>query len=182
MGTILFLPIDIDLSTLSFIQKDRSVQLTDFNPYWDSTPIDQSSIIENKFYKILNQLPFVKITTMTHKIQQKAVGKHVDVYPSMKFAPGEFEHIKANEPCGYRLVLKGKKDSLEIFDGEQWITAKIPDVPCCYLLNSTIGHHRVKDDPDREIIYIRGFVDAIKHQQLIEKSLIKYSNHVITIL
>jgi hypothetical protein len=182
MSTILFLPIDIDLSTLSFTQKDRSVQLTDFNPYWDSTPIDQNSIIENRFYDILNQLPFSKITTMTHKIQQKAVGKHVDVYPSMKFAPGEFEHIKANEPCGYRLVLKGKEDSLEIFDGSNWITAITPSVPCCYLLNSTVGHHRVKDDPNREIIYIRGFVNPERHKRLIEKSLEKYQDHAITLL
>lgn len=179
---LLFLPIDIDLSQLKFYQEDRSVELKEYNPYWSSTPVDKKSIANTGFDKILDQLPFTHITTLTHKIQQRAVERHVDVYPSMTFEKGELEHIKQNEPCGYRFVLKGNVDSLEVFNGREWIVARVPDVPCCYLLNSTAGYHKVKEDVDRETIYVRGFVDIEKHQSLIEKSLKKYRDYAITLL
>lgn len=179
---LLFLPIDIDLSQLKFYQKDRSIELKEYNPYWSSTPIDNDSIIKNNFNKILDQLPFRRITTLTHKIQQRSVESHVDVYPSMTFEEEELEHIKSNEPCGYRFVLKGNTDSLEVFNGKEWVTAKIPKVPCCYLLNSTSGFHRVKEDSNRETIYVRGFIDQEKHKKLIDSSYKKYQEYAITLL
>jgi hypothetical protein len=179
---LLFLPIDIDLSELEFSQEDRSIELREYNPYWSSTPVDSQSILKNNFDKILNQLPFNQITTLTHKIQQKGVESHIDVYPSMTFKEGEFSHIKENEPCGYRFVLKGLADSLEIFNGQEWITASLPDIPCCYLLNSTSAYHRVKEDPNRETIYVRGFIDSEKHKKLINRSYKKYNEHAIILL
>ena len=176
---LLFLPIDINLSELEFSQKDRSIELREYNPYWSSTPVDDESILKNNFDKILNQLPFDQITTLTHKIQQKAVESHIDVYPSMTFKEKELLHIKENEPCGYRFVLKGLAESLEIFNGQEWVTAGIP---CCYLLNSTSGYHRVKEDLNRETIYVRGFINSEKHRKLINSSYEKYKEYAITLL
>jgi len=179
---LLFLPIDIDLSRLNFYQKDRSIQLKEYNPYWSSSPIDKDTIERTNFNEILNQLPFEKITTLTHKIQQKKVESHVDVYPSMTFEKHELAHILENEPCGYRFVLKGNINSIEIFNGNDWVTAEIPAVPCCYLLNSTNGYHRIKEDINRETIYVRGFVDPKKHKDLIDRSYKKYKNYAISLL
>jgi hypothetical protein len=176
---ILFLPIDIDLSNFDFNQFDNVTKLKAFNPYWDSSVITEDTIIKNNFNSILEQLPFVKVTTLTHKIQKVAVGQHVDVYPEMTFEEGELEHIIANEPSGYRFVVKGANDSLEVFNGKEWITAYLPTVPCCYILNTTTGKHKVKEDTDRRIIYIRGFLDELKHKALIEKSYIKYKDYAI---
>jgi len=176
---MIFLPIDIDLSNFDFTQLDNSTELTAFNPYWDSSLITERTVIKNGFNLILNQLPFTKITTLSYKIQKGKVGEHVDVYPEMTFEEGELEHIIANEPSGYRFVIKGANDSLEVFNGKEWITAYLPTVPCCYILNATTGKHKVKEDSDRRIIYVRGFLDALKHKALIEKSYIKYKDYAI---
>lgn len=179
---ILFLPIDIDLSTLKFQRESEAEEFHEYNPYWSSSPIEKKTVEEYKLDNILNQLPFTKITTLTHKIQQREVKRHVDIYPSMTFEPGELEHIKENEPCGYRFVLKGNVDRLKVYNGKQWVTAILPSIPCCYLLNSTLGYHSVKEDINREIIYVRGFVDSEKHRCLIEKSYNKYGKYAIELL
>lgn len=180
--SLLFLPIDIDLTDFKFIILDRSVQLTEYNPYWSSTPIDQETVMYSGLDKVLEKLPFTKITTLTHKIQQLKVGGHVDVYPSMTFEEGEYEHIKSNEPCGYRILLQGSLTALKVFNGREYVIAKLPKTPCCYLLNSTQGKHSVDEDIGREIIYVRGFIDKEKHNELINRSMIKYQEYVISLL
>lgn len=175
----LFLPIDIDLSDFDFTQLDNSTKLTAFNPYWNSSLITVDTIVKNGFNRILDQLPFTKITTLSYKIQKGKVGEHVDVYPEMTFEDGELEHITDNEPSGYRFVIKGATDSIEVFDGKEWITAYLPTVPCCYIVNATTGKHRVKEDTDRRIIYVRGFLNESAHRALIEKSYIKYKDYAI---
>ncbi len=177
--TLLFLPIDIDIDISSFSQEDSASRLTAYNPYWASASISTTDIERNNFDTILEQLPFNKITTITHKFQEREVHSHVDVYPSMIFEQGEYQHIVDNEPAGYRILLNGNLDRLEIFNGVNWVVARMPKSPCCYLLNSTVAQHRVKDDPNRELIYIRGFLDKEKHCNLIEKSYSKYKDYAI---
>ena len=105
---------------------------------------------------------------------------HFDVYLNSKFIEEEeLNNIQENEPCGYRLVLKGSTDALEVFDGEKWICPILPSVPCCYLIDSTRLKHRVKNDPGRELLYFRGLVDKTKHLKLIEKSMKKYGDLAI---
>ena len=180
--SLLFLPVDIDLTDLDFTIGDRSIELKEYNPYWSSTPISDIVKLSQGFDKILSQLPFTKITTLTHKIQQRKVEGHVDVYPSMTFEEGEYEHIKDNEPCGYRFVLQGSLTALKVFNGREYVIAKLPKTPCCYLLNSTQGKHSVDEDIGREIIYVRGFIDKEKHNELINRSMIKYQEYVISLL
>jgi hypothetical protein len=107
------------------------------------------------------------------------VPKHLDVHSNMILEPGELDHIKTVEPAGYRIVLKGRKDSLFVYNGKTWINAIMPDVPGCYLLHSTQGLHKVNEDPGREMIYVRGYLDPIKHKNLIERSLIKFKDYAI---
>ena len=178
--SILFLPIDIDMSSVNFKQADGSVKLTSkHNPFWNSTLISEDTVLKTGLDKVLSQLPFNKITVLTYKIQQEVVSAHVDVHPDMLFEEGELEHILQNEPVGYRLVLSGSTDSVEVFNGINWVKAHTPSVPCCYLLNSTSTTHRVKTDIGRTIIYVRGIVDAEEHRLLIERSLEKYKNYAV---
>jgi hypothetical protein len=179
MNSLLFLPIDIDMSAVDFTQFDKSVKLTAYNPYWESTQVTKDTVLKNGFDKILNQLPFTYISVLTYKIQQSVVNSHVDVYPSMNFKDGELEHIRAHEPAGYRFVLNGKANSVEVFNGQEWVTAYTPTMPCCYLINSTIAKHRVKEDNGRTIIYVRGILDSDKHQSLITRSYKKYKDYAI---
>jgi hypothetical protein len=177
--TILFLPIDIDLSNFDFTQFDKSTELTAFNPYWDSSAISTDTIVKNKFNDILDQLPFATITTLTYKEQNGIVGDHVDVYPEMIFQPNELEHIKLNEPSGYRIVISGSTDAIEIFNGVEWVVARAPQTPCCYVLNSTSARHRIKEDVGRKIIYVRGFLNIEKHLELLKRSLEKYKDYAV---
>lgn len=180
--TILFLPIDIDLPNLTFTPEPNAGRTTEFNPFWTSTFITADVAYKHNLDKILNLLPFDNITTLTHKIQDRAVSQHIDVYPEMTFKTGEYNHICVSEPAGYRILLKGHLDRLEVFNGKEWITAQIPAAPGCYILNSTKALHRVKSDPGREIIYVRGFLNLEKHRALLDQSYKKYKDYVIKLL
>lgn len=178
--TLLFLPIDIQVNNIDFKRTAelKKVPAQVFQPaWWDSAILDSASL--NQFDDIIKQLPYDKISIVMHKFQNGPVGSHLDVYPNMKIDPDELANITDNEPCGYRLVLNGKDDALEIFDGVNWLTPKLPSTPCCYLINSTRLRHRVKDDPGREVLYFRGLINKERNQTLIEKSLIKYKEHAV---
>jgi hypothetical protein len=180
--SIVFLPVDIDLTDFDFEQFDKSQRLTSvYNPYWESTVISQTTQDKNCFDRVLAQLPFKEITVLTYKTQEHPVNQHVDVYPEMTFKQDELAHIRAHEPAGYRLVVKGSPSVLEVYNGQEWVSAHTP-APCCYLLNSTQGLHRVAADPGRTIIYIRGILDTERHYALIAKSLKKYRTLAISTL
>lgn len=179
MKNLLFLPVDINLCSLGFVQKEDSEKNNAFNPWWNSTFISDESIRKNGFDQILNQLPFTKITRLFYKTQKTAVGRHVDVMPQMTMEENEYNHILSNEPCGYRIVLNGSLDKLKIYNNNKCMTAVLPSIPICYLINSSKLYHSVEADLHRETIYIRGFLDADKHKLLIKKSLEKFKNYAI---
>lgn len=182
---LLFLPIDIEISEIIKnlkVPKFIKSNIGKYNPYWDSTPIKKMHPEYDNIKLVLDQLPFDEITTITHKIQSKEVLPHVDVYPDMEFSQGELENIKSNEPSGYRILINGSKNKLEIFDGQKWVFPDLPTIPCCYLINATELKHRVLPDENRELIYVRGFLNKEKHKKLIETSLEKYKNHAVFLL
>ena len=179
LDKILFCPLDIVLDNIEFSIVEGTPVVSKYNPYWNSTFISKETIKKNNFDKVIEQLPFDKIGKLQYKIQQQTVDSHVDVYPEMKFAPGEYKHILDTEPSGYRFIVKGAVDSLEVFDGTSWITTRVPKIPCAYILNSTSAIHRVKEDKERTTIYVRGWLNKERHLKLLEKSLEKYSQYVV---
>lgn len=176
---LLFSPIDIDLDNFSFRQEENPEQNNLFNPWWNSTFVSDKVIKENNFDKILDQLPFEKITRIFYKTQRVAVGPHVDVMTQMKLDPNEYDHITSNEPCGYRIVINGSIDKLQVLIDGEWRIAHLPKTPICYLINSTTLYHKLDHDPTRETIYIRGWVNRQKHENLISKSLEKFKEYAL---
>ena len=177
MNNLLFVPLDIEVTETSFelVVKDSYNQ----NTFWTTTPVIGKENNYQLYISLLDQIPLVNITTFTHKIQQSKVNDHVDYYGDNKNPQAEYIHLLKNEPAGYHVILKGKCDSLEIFNGKEWITPVLPQVPIAYLLNLTSCLHRVKEDHLRETLYIKGFVDEEKHKQLIERSLKRYGDLAI---
>jgi len=173
--TILFLPLDIDVDGLDFTQDANATKAGTWMDYWDASFITDEAVKSSGLDKVLKQLPFTKITRLFHKIQTVEVPAHLDVQPQMILEPGEMDHIKSLEPAGYRIVLKGQTASLSVFNGSEWCNVHLPRVPCCYLLNSTTAYHRLVEDPGRETIYVRGYLDPVGHKNLIERSLLKYT-------
>lgn len=174
-----FLPIDIDLKNFKFDQLDSSYRMTGWQPYWQTSMVTEDTLKMNNLDKILDQLPFNKITRISYKIQKSKVLGHTDVHSNMNLEEGEWDHIIKNEPAGYRIVISGKTDRLKVLKGKEWVDAQLPEVPCCYLINSTTVRHMVLEDEHRELIYLRGFLNQEKHRQLIEKSLIKYKEYAV---
>jgi len=179
MKNLLFLPIDIDLSQLNFKQLDDSNKSGKWQGWWDATFISEDTVKQTGFDKILNQLPHTRITRLFHKIQTKAVESHLDCQSDMIYENGEYEYLKNIEPGGYRLVLNGSPKALWVFDNKEWHNVTLPCVPCCYVLNATSGYHKLDADPNRETIYMRGYVDEAKHQELLKRSFEKYKDYAV---
>lgn len=179
LKNILFCPLDLEIKDVEFKSVSGIPVVTKYNPYWSLTLLDNDTILNSNLNKILEKLPFEKITNVQYKIQQKEVGPHVDVYPSMNFDEGEYEHILSSEPAGYRIILEGNVDSLEVYNGVNWVQGLVPTTPCAYILNSTAGRHRVRFDKNRTIIYIRGFLNQTEHFELIQRSYLKYQSYSV---
>jgi hypothetical protein len=167
---LLFIPLDITISlnaTYSFESRLLARQ-----NYWTTNIIDKKNNYE-EYSWLLSQLGIEKVHAFFHKTQQCRVEQHIDY--SFKDS-SNLIHVTENEPAGYHVVLKGEVDSLEIYDGDTWVTPILPYTPCAYLLNMTECVHRLKDDPDRTTLYLNGRIDSTKHTELIERSLLKFGN------
>lgn len=175
---ILYLPIDITVPEINVSEITSTISREGrYQPFWKTVDITDLRLANLQI--IIDQLPFEKVTNIYFKEQTKPALPHYDVYPDMKFEDGEYKHILDNEPIGYRVVLIGNKDKVFIKSKETFKPAIVPNIPGCYLLNSTESLHMVKDDPGRKIIYFRGFVNKEKHRALIERSLEKYKHLAI---
>ena len=109
--------------------------------------------------------------------QTSSVKGHIDfVHPDAE--PSLWTNNNSNEPCGYRIIVKGSRlNCLWVKDEKH--TCNMPDTTNVYVLNHTAGLHGVNDDTDRWTIFCHGEINAIKHKKLIEQSLHTYNNCAI---
>jgi len=177
MNNLLFLPIEITITKTSFIVEKECIAT--FNGLWQTKELTEVDIESSGISEITNQLPYKKITLAKYNVQPSSIPAHVDVQPAWTKTQEEYNHIKSNEPAGYRVVLMGSKDSLEVFDGVNWREAKLPQVPFAYVLNSTSCKHRVKNESGRQTLYFRGFLNEVEHAALINRNLEKYKEYAI---
>ena len=173
---LLFVPLDIEVTDPSFeLGELHNHNLTS----WKTKHVLGKENNYQKYRNLLDQIPISNITLFVHKFQQKIVNPHCDYYPDINHLSDEYKHVAENEPAGYHVVLKGKCDALEIFNGKEWINPVLPKCPVAYLLRLTSCLHRVKEDYMRETLYIRGFLDVEKHNQLIQRSIKRYGDLAI---
>jgi hypothetical protein len=177
MNNLIFLPIEISIDQTVFDFNTHS--LPTFNGLWETKFLNDNDFFRPEIKNLCDQLPFEKITLIKYNRQSKDIPPHIDVQPFYVRGKDEYEHIKKNEPAGYRIVLSGSTDKLEVFDGKSWKIAALPTVPFAYVLNSTITKHRVIGEIGRMSVYFRGFLDENKHQEIIEKNLEKYDEYAI---
>jgi hypothetical protein len=177
MRDLIFLPLDITISDIEFEVEDK--KLTFHQASWDTRNVLGRDNNYKKYRWLLDQLPIVQVNGFTHKIQLKATRPHFDMYPDYNSLSDMHKHIITNEPAGYHVVLKGQPNSLEVFDGKEWVNPILPEGPMAYLLNLTSCLHRVKEDQLRETLYIYGQLDVEKHNLLIERNLKKYGDLAI---
>lgn len=170
---LLFVPLDIEVTETSFeLGEKQNYHLG----VWETYNIIGKENLYQKYRSLLDQFPIIDITLFTYKFQKNKVIPHIDFQGNHD---KEYIHYIKNEPSGYHVVLKGQCDSLEIFNGKEWVTTILPKTPMAYVLNLTSCLHRVKEDSLRETLYIRGWLDIEKHNRLIERSLKRYGDLAI---
>ena len=95
------------------------------------------------------------------------------------------QHQLDNEPCGYRFIINGSKNSLYMCNED--LTKKhyctIPEETDAWVLNNCSQPHGVDLQPsiddERIIGQITGIVDVDKHSTLLERSSKKYKQYVV---
>jgi len=151
---------------------------------------NEEFLMEWQFLKdyITINLPFIKIVFVRISFQTENVGIHLDSSQinnpkSPNFNNNLSEHYnKQIFPYGYRILLKGNKNSLKLFsnNNNKAFQAIIPETTNCYCINSFKTKHSVEKDNDRCIVFIHGWLDQEKHNYLINKSIKKYQKYIIS--
>ena len=160
------------------------------------TPIQRDVVEYCKKY-----IPIIDPEIRLHKIGPKGMSMHLDF---LKYIPGTkteknpefYDHIVANEPCGFRMIVHGTQSGeLKAMrgnqkDGYDWDNPIVPRMPTdtdWFVLNSTSLFHgtpdRVDDNIDtydRYILLVIGWPDVEKLDELLTRSAEKYKNLVLT--
>lgn len=174
---LLFLPIDINLDVAELF--DHRESMVTFKGLWSTMILREQDFINPAIKKILDQLPFSKITQAKYNIQKIDIIPHIDVRPEYLNDEEQYKNIHDSEPSGYRIVLSGKTDSMEILLNDEWMRVYLPAVPGVYLINSTEIYHKIINDTGRRSLYFRGLLDRNKHNDLIKKSLQKFNEYAV---
>ena len=134
---------------------------------------------------IEENLPIKKFYIVRVSIQLSKIGIHFDTSGINERGKNLYNENLTNHynsltsPYGYRLVISGKSGTLLIHNDSQTIPATLPDSTNCYCLNSFHTKHSTDDDDGRVIALIQGWLDEDKHNQIINRSLLKYKEHII---
>jgi len=174
MKKLIFLPIDLEIINTSY-SIESQIEKT-FGGLWNTKFVSPD---EPQLANIIKQLPYQKISLIKYNSQATDIPPHVDVQPNYVKMLNEYDHIISNEPAGYRILLLGSIDKLEVFDGNEWITTRLPTCPFAYVINSTETKHRIIGETGRKTLYFRGFLDSKKHRELIEKNLQRFNEYAI---
>ena len=177
MNDLIFLPIEIDIISTTF-SINRPTKST-FQGLWETKELNEWELNKSEIKYIADQLPFKKITLVKYNTQSSIIPPHVDVQQEWTTAVEKFNHIKKNEPAGYRVVLIGQNDSLEVFDNREWQQARLPRVPFAYVINSTSCMHKLSFEAGRQTLYFRGILDENKHKELLKTNLNNYRDYAI---
>ena len=149
---------------------------------WNSIALKNWGFVKEYIEKYLpiKKLYFVRISK-----QLGHIGKHYDVSGISDPKMGNYNkeltenYNNAISPYGYRLVLERKSNILTIHSNSAEYESKLPVFTNCYCINSFKTKHSAKMDDNRWIIFIHCWLDQKRHEELINRSLIKYKDYVI---
>jgi hypothetical protein len=91
-----------------------------------------------------------------------------------------------NEPCGYRMVIAGDRqghlfvDKTNADGSTERVYPTLPETTDWYILNSTSAYHGLDGvNPDRYILFCHAWINKQQHDEIIKRSLEKYSDYAI---
>lgn len=127
----------------------------------------------------INLFPFRDICNIKFNVQKNHVPPHID-FASPEEGNTLFINNSQNEPCGYRVVVSGKRQNniyIMTTRGKEYVT--LPDSTDVYVLGQTNCLHGVDNESGRKTMYLQLYIDPKKHQEILERSYIKYKDFVI---
>ena len=140
--------------------------------------------ISNKYPELMEWLslfPIESIRNFKFNIQTSSVATHID-FQNKKEDEELFMNNNVNEPCGYRILLKGRRENCLYMKNDRYgkkIYCTMPDDTDVYVLRHTDGWHGTEEDLDRQTMFLHIEVDPEKHQELLAKSLTKYGKYAV---
>jgi len=178
--------------------RDRSI------PFHDPMPIKTGVHTELVEY-VKTHFPFKDIVLFKLIRANRDVKPHVDDNyidfngPSKDYntISKEFrDHQLNTEPCGYRMVISGDRSSLyltngapEVINGKltygeitEYQNTHVPLDTDCFALKSYGSMHGVKktkDDDNRLLLFIVGWLDKDRHAELVQRSYEKYKDYAV---
>lgn len=189
MKKILWLPIDIPKFPLDnfSLKTDRHYMFWNFKRL---TVENESSYTESMIEEtIIQEYPllidwlkffsFSKICNIKFNVQQDIVHPHVD-FTRPSYNKDLYYNNALNDPCGFRVLISGSRtDKLYIINKQGKKYINLPNETDVYVLGQTNCIHGVDNELGRKSLYLHGYIDKIKHDNLIKKSWNKYQNYAV---
>jgi hypothetical protein len=189
MSDLLWLPIDIPKFPIENFRVKSKFRWN----FWDVTKLteDRSSPYERtvltqeivseypELVEWFSNFPYLSIRNIKFNVQRGAVAKHID-FTKPGLEPLLHSNNRLNEPCGYRILLKGSRSNrLYILkDGiKHYVT--LPETTDTYVLGHTNALHGVDEDADRLTIFMHFEIDSTRHQRLLAASMKKYAQYAV---
>lgn len=189
INKLLWCPIDIpkfpikdfNLNTTTEWADWKFLKITEKRP----SPYDISKISSNiselypSFISWINLFPYKTIRNIKYNIQTNSVRPHIDfTNPSRDMEL--YNNNAENEPCGYRVLIAGKRtNSLYIMNNGIKVHTIMPDDTDVYVLGHTSTLHGVEHEEGRVTMFLHFETDTDKHQELLGRSIEKYSKYAI---
>ena len=170
--------------------KEEYISVRDHNEVWHD-PVRLKDR-HKKLVAFANQhLPFKSYILFKLVSAKKNVAPHVDdSYLNYKGPNKDFnlvskdfrDHQLGTEPCGFRILISGSRNSLYLTDkeGGNKSYCQLPESTDCFALKSYGSWHGVdckSEDANRLVAFIIGWLDPEKHLNLIERSYKKYGSY-----
>jgi len=128
-------------------------------------------------------LPFTDyVNIKIHHIQTTGMAMHID-FGDPTSNPELYKHTQEHEPCGYRMILQGQDGHVAITNNDEVIVPRMPEDTDWYVLNYTGALHgtpsHIDNIKDRYILFIQGWIDKEKHNELTTRSIEKYKDFIV---
>lgn len=141
----------------------------------DPNLLQQYPLLENWF----KHFPYKSIRNVKFNIQVADVKVHKD-FNRIHDDYSLFLNNRDNEPCGYRVLLKGSRNrGMFLADGEQKQYINMPEETDVYVLGQTNIYHGVDYEPGRTTIFMHFEIDRDRHVDLLNRSYAKYKHYAI---
>lgn len=188
MNNILWCPIDLPKCPVLPVAKIdfkwhfwevTKLTINNLNPYEVTDFTDE---VKKSYPELINWFrlfPYLSIRNVKLNRQISEVKAHID-FTKPELDPMLHKNNAMNEPCGYRILLKGnRKNKLYVVHNEKKIYCEMPDDTDVYVLGHTSTLHGVEEDNDRWTIFMHFEIDNEAHNNLLNRSLLKYKQYAI---